>query len=251
MSGHSKWKQIKHKKGANDVKKGAMFSRHFKLIEIAAKKGGGDISMNPSLKQAIDKAKADCNMPSANIERAVKKGIGESKDGVESVEIMYEGFGPESVALYIQTVTDNKNRTFNSLKLMLDKNGGHLGSAGTIGWMFKQSGYMTLACGSDVSADEIELKAIDAGASDVKADGNLIEIYTEPNQLMQVKKSLENAGLKPENAELTFVPANIVRITDAEKAKRILDVLDMVEENEDVVNVYSNFDIDATVMEKL
>jgi transcriptional/translational regulatory protein YebC/TACO1 len=124
--------------------------------------------------------------------------------------------------------------------------------------MFKQSGYMTLACGSgtagganNLSADEIELKAIDAGASDVKADAGVIEIYTEPSQLMQIKKSLENAGLKPENAELTFVPANIVKITDAEKAKRILDVLDMVEENEDVVNVYSNFDIDAAVMEKL
>ncbi len=250
MSGHSKWKQIKHKKGAADVKKGAMFSRYSRLIEIAARKNGGDINMNPSLKQAIDKARADCNMPNANIERAIKKGIGELKDGAVMEEAMYEGFGPENIAFYIQTVTDNKNRTINSVKTILEKHGGHIGSAGSVGWMFKQAGYITIDA-TGKNPEEIELMAIDAGASDVKIDGETIEVYTEPNQLTQVKKNLEEAGLKISGAELTFVPTNIVRIMDAEKARKILNLMDVLEENEDVTNVYGNFDIEGSVMENL
>ncbi|MBI5152792.1 YebC/PmpR family DNA-binding transcriptional regulator [Candidatus Peregrinibacteria bacterium] len=250
MSGHSKWKQIKHKKGAADVKKGAMFSKYSRMIEIAAQKAGGDPNMNPSLKQAIDKARSDCNMPNANIERAIKKGTGELKEGNIVEEAMYEGFGPEGVAFYIQTATDNKNRTINSIKTSLEKHGGHLGSAGSIGWMFKQVGYISFsAAGQNI--EEVELKAIDAGASDVKSDGETIEIYTSPAQLMQVKKNLEAVGLHATSAELTFIATNIVKITDAEKARKILNLVDILEENEDVVNVYSNFDMDASVMEQI
>jgi len=250
MSGHSKWKQIKHKKGAADIKKGAMFSKYSRLIEIAARKGGGNPDMNPSLKQIIDKARSDCNMPNANIERAIKKGIGELKDGAVMEEAMYEGFGPEGVALYIHAVTDNKNRTINAIKTILERHGGHMGSGGAIGWMFKQVGYMTLKITNN-NADEIELAAIDAGATDVKRDVDSVEIYTEPSQLMKVKNALASVGFKPENAELTFVPTNVVKISDAENAKKILNLVDALEENEDVTNVYGNFDIDSELMEKL
>lgn len=250
MSGHSKWKQIKHKKGAADVKKGAMFSKYSRLIEIAARRGGDNPDMNSSLKQAIDKAKTVCNLPNVNIERAIKKGIGELKEGAAVEEAMYEGFGQAGVALYIQTATDNKNRTMNAVKTILQKHGGSMGSVGAIGWMFKHSGYMTLdAAGKN--PEEIELIAIDAGASDVKADGEMVEIYTEPAQLMAVKKNLEAGGLAPQNAELTFVPTNTVKITDAEKARKILNLIDALEENEDVTNVYSNFDIDNSVMNSI
>lgn len=241
MSGHSKWSKIKRAKGATDAKRGKIFTRHAKLIEVAAR-GGGDPSMNPILRAAIDAARAD-NTPFDNIERAIKKGTGEAKAGAQIEEVMYEGFGPGGVAIYIEALTDNRNRTITNLKIIMGKKGGTMGAAGSVGYLFAKKGLISIPI-KDISAEEIELAAIDAGAFDVSADDFEVEIQTASNELMKIRDALEAAGLKSRLAQLVYVPQTDVKITDEKVANQIIDLIDALEEDDDVSCVYSNFDFD-------
>jgi YebC/PmpR family DNA-binding regulatory protein len=249
MSGHSKWHSIKHKKGALDAKRGKIFTKHAKLITIAARDGGGDPDMNPSLRSAISNAKAD-NVPNINIEKAVAKGSGDGKDGVNLSEVMYEGFGPASTAIYVQVITDNKNRAVSNVKNVFTKNGGNMGEAGTVGWMFEKKGVITAKI-TDKNNDEAELLAIDAGADDLTIENGIFEIITSPSVLMKVRDNLENSGFKVEKAELDFIPKNPVKIDNLDDAKKVLRLVEALEDDEDVANVYSNFDIPEEILEQV
>jgi YebC/PmpR family DNA-binding regulatory protein len=237
MSGHSKWHSIKHKKGAEDAKRGKIFTKHAKLIAIAAR-GGGDPDMNPSLRTAIENARAE-NMPRDNIERAIKKGTGESKDGAQMEEVFYEGFGPGGVALYIETLTDKKNRTVTNVKNILNKHGGSMGAAGSVSYLFKRKGLLSIPL-ENKNAEEIELEAIDAGAEDIKNEGETMEIYTDPQDFMSIKKHLEEKGISVSSGALTYLPQTSVEIQDEEIAQKVLDLISALEEDEDVSTVYSN-----------
>jgi YebC/PmpR family DNA-binding regulatory protein len=249
MSGHSKWHSIKHKKGAADAKRGKIFTMHAKLITIAAREGGGDPDMNPALRTAIDNAKAD-NVPNANIERAIKRGTGEDKEGADISEVMYEGYGPCGIALYIQAVTDNKNRTVASVKSILSKHGGNMGGAGSVAYLFHKKGLILIKAEPEKHED-IELTAIDSGAEDIKTEADSVEIYTDPKDLHNVKKKLEEAGFAIESAEITFIPENEVKIENENDARKVLKLMEALEEDDDVTNVYSNFDIPEELMEKI
>lgn len=249
MSGHSKWHSIKYKKGAADAKRGKIFTKHAKLIAIAARDGGADPEMNPGLRTAIVNAKSD-NVPNANIDKAVKKGSGTGKDAMVMDEIMYEGFGPAGTAVYIQVLTDNKNRSVANVKTALTKNGGNMGAAGTVGWMFEKKG-LIIAKPAKLDHEEAELIAIDAGADDIAINDGVFEIYTDPSLLMKMREALEKAGFEIEKAEFDFVPNNPVKMESIEDAKKVLRLLDAIEEDEDVVNVYSNFDIPDEMMKDL
>ena len=248
MSGHSKWHSIKHKKAEVDKKRGKIFTKHAKLIAVAARKGG-DPNMNPSLRAAIDNARAE-NMPVDNIERAIKKGTGEAKDAAQIEEVIYEGYGPGGVALYIEALTDNRHRTIANLKNIIGKKGGNMGAAGAVGYLFQRKGLVNVTAGQK-SNDEIELAAIDAGAQDIKVSDDIIEIYTEPQAVMQVKKALEASGIKVDSARLTYLAQNAVPVRETETARKLIDLIEAIEEDEDVTEVYSNDEIDPAILEKL
>lgn len=249
MSGHSKWHSIKHKKGALDAKRGKIFTKHAKLITIAARDGGGDPNMNPGLRSAIVNAKSD-NVPNANIDKAVAKGAGGDKDGVQLAELMYEGFGPAGTAMYISVITDNKNRSNANVRLIMAKNGGQLGSSGSVGHMFDKKGVILAKAGS-MSADEAELGAIDAGAEDISVEDGMFEIITSPANLMKVNDALKTAGFEVEKAEFDFIGKNPVAIDDLDNAKKVLKLVEALEDDEDVSNVYSNFDIPVEILEQV
>jgi YebC/PmpR family DNA-binding regulatory protein len=248
MSGHSKWHSIKHKKADVDKKRGKIFTKHAKLIAVAARKGG-DPNMNPTLRAAIDNARAE-NMPVDNIDRAIKKGTGESKESAQIEEVVYEGYGPGGVALYIETLTDNRHRTIANLKNIVTKKGGNLGAAGSVGYLFQRKGLVNVDAGQK-SSDEIELLAIDAGAQDIKVTDGLIEIYTAPQSLMQVKKALEAAGIKVDSARLTYMAQNAVPVAETAIARKLIDLIEAIEEDEDVTEVYSNDEINPEILETL
>lgn len=250
MSGHSKWANIKHKKGAEDAKRGKIFTKHAKLIAIAAR-SNSDPDTNSALRAAIENARAE-NVPRDNIERAVKKGSGEGKDAVVMEEIFYEGFGPGGAALYVETLTDNRNRTLTNVKHVFTKHGGNFGSAGTVGYLFKKKGLININVKEAGKAvDEIELSAIDAGAEDVISDGEIMTIYTDPTAVMKAKSALESSGIKVTSASLTYIPQTKVKIDDLEAAKQLLKLIEMIEEDEDVSEVHSNFDIAEEILDKL
>lgn len=248
MSGHSKWASIKHKKGAADAKRGKIFTKHAKLIAIAAK-NGPDPDTNPALRSAIDGAKAD-NVPNNNIERAIKKGSGQDKDAATYEEIFYEGFGPAGTALYIQVLTDNKNRALSEVKSTLSKKGGGMGAAGTVAWMFERKGMIIVPLGDGVDPDEIELAAIDAGAADTERDVDNLEVHTGATELASVRDKLKENGVKIESADIVYVPKQTVKISTEDEARKVLGLIEMLDENEDVAEVYCNFDMDDELMEK-
>lgn len=239
MSGHSKWHSIKHKKGAADAKRGKIFTKHAKLIAIAAR-SGGDPEMNPTLRTAINNAKAD-NVPNANIEKAIKKGAGQDKDAAQYVEAMYEGYGPEGTAMLIEVITDNKNRSLTNIKTIMTKNGGNLGEAGSVGWMFDRKG-LILATAQHKSPEDAELEIIDSGAEDLNIDSKKFEIITPDTELMTVRDNLEKAGFIVERAEITYISKSPVKIDSPEKTEKIMKLVDLLEEDEDVSNVYVNFE---------
>lgn len=255
MSGHSKWHSIKHKKGAEDARRGKIFTKHAKLVAVAARKGG-DQNMNPSLRAAIDNARAE-NMPYDNIERAIKKGTGEGKDGIQYSEVIYEARGPASVIFYIECLTENKNRSVSDLKNIITKNGGTMLSAGAIAFLFNKKGLITAPLKFEEeedkrsktppkkqkSVEEIELAAIDAGAEEVQPYEEEVEIYTDPTSLMQVKENLLKSGVIVGKAVLTYVPTQEVQITDSGTAQKVLDFIEAIEDNDDVNTVYSNANI--------
>ncbi len=238
MSGHSKWASIKHKKGALDAKRGKIFSKIAKEIEVAAKTGG-DPGMNPRLRLILQKAR-DNNMPNDNIDRAIKKGTGEL-GGVVYEEMVYEGYGPGGVAMLIQTLSDNKNRTGGEVRSTLDKKGGNLGSPGAVGYLFSKRGYITVDA-STVAEDKLMDIALEAGALDFAAEDGLFAITTEPQDYEKVLNAVRAAGITTSSAEITMLPSTSVKHTGAD-AKKILDLVEALEDLEDVQNVYANFDI--------
>lgn len=245
MSGHSKWASIKHKKAVTDSKRGKAFTMVANMISLAAKEGGGDPTMNFKLRLAIDKAKA-VNMPLSNIERAVKRGTGEGGAG-QVEELKYEGYGQGGVAILINTVTDNKNRTSADVRSTLTKHGGRMAEAGAVSWVFKQQGQIV----AKDTSEETMLSAIDAGASDVEEEDDKLFIYSDINSITTIKASLEELGVKVESTEIIYKPENYIKIEDEEMAKKILKIIDMLEGLEDVTEVYANFDIDEDILNKM
>jgi YebC/PmpR family DNA-binding regulatory protein len=247
MSGHNRWSKIKHKKGASDAKKSKVWTKVIKEITIAAKVGGGgDPSGNPRLRSAIDKARA-VNMPNDTIDRAIKKGTGDL-DGVTYEEFNYEAYGPGGTAILIEIMTDNRNRTSGDVRSTLTKHNGNLGSSGSVAYMFKKLGVVVYEK-SAVNEDKVTEAAIELGAEDVKTEDDVITVITEPKEFERIREGLKAAGMpEPIAAEVTMVPQNKVKLTgrDAEVALRLIDAL---EDNDDVQNVFSNLDVDESALE--
>ena len=241
MSGHSKWSSIKHKKGAKDVKRGKIFGKLIKAIEIAAREGGADPEGNPTLANAIQKAK-DQSVPNDNIERAIKRASGEV-EGVVYEEIWYEGYAPSGVALYVQCLTDNRNRATSEVRSTLTRNGGSLGEPGSVAYLFTQRGYL-LVSGSE---DDVMLAALEGGAEDVRPSGSQWEVLTNPSDLPEVRTAIEAAGLEIENADVIQMPSTDVPV-DASSATQVLRLVDALDDLDDVQAVYANFDIPDDVM---
>ena len=247
MSGHSKWSSIKHKKAAVDAKRGKLFTKLIREIMVAARASGGDPETNPRLRGAISTAKA-ANMPSDNIERAIKKGTGEL-EGVHYEEVHYEGYGPNGVAIYVQCLTDNKNRTASEIRNILTKKGGSMGGAGSVAWIFEKKGLMVVP-ESLASEDQLMEITLSAGAEDLSLSNGKFEIITDPGTFEAVKQSLERAKIHPESSELTMIPKNQVPLPP-DKARAVLALVEALEDHDDVQNVYANFEIPDEVMKEL
>jgi len=247
MSGHNKWSTIKHKKGAADAKRGRIFTKLIKEITIAARLGGGDPDGNPRLRSAIQSARAQ-NMPKDNIERAIKKGTGEL-EGVSYDELSYEGYGPGGVAILVECLTDNKNRTVADLKHIFDKHAGNLGETGCVGWLFEKKGIIVFER-EGVDEEKLFELALDAGAEDVREEEVEFEIITDPSDFEAVKTALAEEGLREILAEVTMIPQNTVKL-EGKKAEQMLKLMEGLEDNDDVSHVYANFDIPDEVMEAI
>lgn len=248
MSGHSKWSTIKRKKGATDAKRGKIFTRLIKEITVAARSGGGDPDGNPRLRTAIASAKAE-NMPKDNIERAIKKGTGELEGAIYD-EIIYEGYGPSGVAVLVECMTDNRNRTVAEVRHSFSKNGGNLGESGCVAFMFDKKG-LILVDKETISEDKLMDLALDAGAEDVVEEESEFQVITAPEDFDAVRESLEGNDVTFLDASVSMIPQNTIDVTDEKTAKRILTMMETLEENEDVQNVYANFDIPDEIMEAL
>jgi YebC/PmpR family DNA-binding regulatory protein len=248
MSGHSKWSTIKRKKGALDAKRGKAFTKLIKEITLAARLGGGDIEANARLRQAVMAAKEE-NMPRDNIDRAVKKGTGELEGGANYEEVTYEGYGPGGVAVLVEVMTDNKNRTVAEIRHIFSKHGGNLGENGCVSWMFEKKGSILI---DKRNADEDTLMelALEAGADDVRAEGSEFQLVTAPGSFEAVKNAIERRGIKHLEAKVTLLSQNTVKLEEG-KAEQMLRLMEKMEDNDDVQNVYANFDIADEVMEKL
>ena len=247
MSGHSKWSQIKRQKGANDAKRGALFTKLAREIITAARQGGGDQDANYRLRMAVDKAKAN-SMPADNIKRAIERASGSGADAEQYEEVTYEGLGPANVAVIVAAMTDNRNRTASEIRSVFSKAGGALS---TVGWQFEQKGVISLPLNGN-DPDEVTLAAIDAGASDVGApDAGAIIVTTEPADLESVRRILAEGGFEADSAELSMEPTTKVEIGDEKTAKQVLVFMERLEDLDDVQNVYANFDIPADLMEQL
>jgi YebC/PmpR family DNA-binding regulatory protein len=247
LSGHSKWSSIKHKKGAADAKRGQLFSKLSRAIIVAAKQGGGDPANNLALQNAIEKARS-YSMPKDNIDRAIAKGSGADADADAFESILYEGYGPEGVAVIVEALTDNRNRTAADVRHLFAKHGGNLGTTGAVAWQFDRRGVVVVpADGAD--EEELLLAAADGGADDVSRDGDVFEVTAPPESLSAVREAIESAGFTVENAELALVPKTTVTIDDEAKARQIVRLIDALEENDDVQDVYANFDIPDRVLE--
>jgi YebC/PmpR family DNA-binding regulatory protein len=247
MSGHSKWSTIKHKKALKDARRGRMFTKLIKDLTIAARIGGSDLSANPRLRTALAAAKA-ASMPNDTIDRAIKKGAGEL-EGVTYEDVVYEGHGPGGVAIMLQVLTDNKNRTVSEIRHFFTKHGGNLGSPNSVAWMFTKKGIITVDKGQ-VDEDRLMELALDAGAEDMTAGDELFEIVTPPEDLEVVRETLEKAGIALASAETTMVPQNTVTLSGKE-AEQTLKLLEILQEHDDVQSVSANFDIAQEEMERL
>jgi YebC/PmpR family DNA-binding regulatory protein len=247
MSGHSKWSTIKHKKGAADAKRGKIFTKLIKEIMVAARFGGGDPDGNPRLRTAIAAAKAE-NMPKDNIERAIKKGTGEL-EGTHYEEFTYEGYAPGGVAVMVDIMTDNKNRTIADIRHIFSKNNGRLGETGCVSFMFHKKGLIVLEK-KDVNEDHLMEVALDAGAEDVNDLGDTFEVVTDLKCFEEVKNSFDKNGIKYSLAEVTMVPQNLIRI-EGKDAEQTLRLVEMLEDSDDVQKVYANFDIPDEILEKI
>ena len=246
MSGHSKWHSIKHAKGAADAARGKAFARLARQIEVAARSGGGDMEGNPSLRTMVQKAR-DASMPKDNIERAIKRGTGEL-EGVTYENITYEGYATNGVAVYVETLSDNRNRTGSEIKNVFTRNGGSLSEPGAVAWQFERKGVLVLDKAS-VSEDDLMLAALEAGADDIADLGDTWQVTTPPSDLHVVRTALEDAGMTVTSTDLTMLPTTTVELDETSKAKSVLRVIDALEEHDDVQNVYANFDIPDDVLQ--
>jgi YebC/PmpR family DNA-binding regulatory protein len=247
MSGHSKWHSIKHKKAVVDARRGQHFTKLARAITVAAREGGGDPDGNPSLALAVQKAR-DASMPKDNIERAIAKGTGEGVDADQIETVLYEGYGPGGVALLIEALTDNRNRTGADVRHLLSKHGGNLGEPGSVSYLFDKRGVIVVDAGR---YDEDDLMpAIDAGAEDISRDDDVFEVITEPSDLVPVREALREAGVEFESADMTQRPKSRVPLEEADAAK-LLKLIDALEESDDVGAVHANFDVDSSVLERI
>ncbi|MBI2818918.1 MAG: YebC/PmpR family DNA-binding transcriptional regulator [Acidobacteria bacterium] len=247
MSGHSKWATIKHKKAATDAKRGRAFTRLIKEITVAARHGGGDAEANPRLRTAVLAAKAE-NMPADNIKRAIQRGTGELP-GVTFEETAYEGYGPHGVAMLVEVATDNKNRTVSEIRHLFSRFGGNLGEAGCVAWMFNKRGSVTVAK-PNATEDQLMNIILDAGAEDLRDDGDNWEIISPPEAVETVAQALKTAGIEVADSEVAMLPQTYVKL-DGKNAEQMLKFLDALEEHEDVQHIYSNFDFDAKELEQV
>ena len=247
MSGHSKWSSIKHKKGAADAKRGKLFSKLSRAIIVAAKEGGPDPAGNLSLQNAIEKARS-YSMPKDNIERAIARGSGQDSDAATFETIVYEGYAVGGVAVIAEALTDNRNRTAAEVRHLFAKNDGNLGEAGSVGWLFERRGVVIVDGSAD--EDELTLAAAEGGADDVQRDGSTWEVTAAPEHLSALREAVEGAGFTVENAELALFPKTTIEVEDESQAKKILRLIDALEENDDVQEVYANFDIPERVLEE-
>jgi YebC/PmpR family DNA-binding regulatory protein len=247
MSGHSKWATIRRDKEKNDSARGATFSKLIKEITIAARMGGGDPNMNPRLRTAIAAAKG-ANMPSANVDRAIKKGTGELP-GVSYEEITYEAYGPGGTALLIEVTTDNRNRAVSEIRHMISKNNGNLGESGSVAWMFHRRGVLTIPS-SAADEDTMMMAALEAGADDVKLEGDLFTVTTSPDQLETVREALIKAGITPDSAEIQQLPQTYVPVSSSD-ARAVIKLMEALDDHDDVQHVWSNFDIPDELMASL
>ncbi len=246
MSGHSKWHTIKHKKGALDAKRGKIFTKLIKEITVAARTGGsGDVDSNARLRKAVSDAKGQ-NMPNDTIDRAIKRGTGEL-EGVNYDEITYEGYGPNGVAVMVETMTDNRNRTVAELRHLFSKNGGNLGESGSVAWMFDRKGYIVVDKAAKSEEELFEI-AIEAGADDMQDEGDVFEIYTTPENFDAVNDAVKAAGIEPQASEISQIPQNYIKL-EGPDAKTMMKLYDALDDNDDVQKVYANFDIDESEME--
>ncbi|MCY4069340.1 MAG: YebC/PmpR family DNA-binding transcriptional regulator [Acidimicrobiaceae bacterium] len=248
MSGHSKWATIKHRKGAADAKRGKLFAKLIKQVEVAARQGGGDLDSNPTLRTMYQKAR-DNSVPLDTIERAVKRGTGEL-EGVSYESISYEGYAPGGVALYIECLTDNRNRTGSEIRSTLTRNGGTLAEPGSVAWQFERKG-VVLVPSSAADEDELMMLVLDAGAEDLADDGDMWRVVTPAGDLNAVRDALTAARITPQSADLTMLPTSSVAVTEPATARTVLKLMDMIDDLDDVQDVYSNFDIGDDIMEEL
>lgn len=248
MAGHSKWSNIKHRKGREDARRSKLFTKIGRQITVAAREGGGDPAMNARLRLAIDNARA-ANMPTDNIERAIKRGTGEL-EGASYEELVYEGYGPGGVAIMLEAMTDNRNRTAGEIRHLFTRHGGSLGETGSVAWMFTRRGVINIDPEKVEDADGLMLEALEAGAEDIEIDEDFIEVITEPNAMDGVRDALADAGYEVTGAELRMVPSNVVEV-EGEQASRLLKLLDALEEHDDIQSVSANFDMQEDVMEAL
>jgi YebC/PmpR family DNA-binding regulatory protein len=248
MSGHSKWSSIKHKKGAADAKRGKLFSKLSRAIIVAAKEGGPEAANNLALQNAIEKARS-YSMPKENIERAIARGSGQDADAAAFETILYEGYAPGGVAIIVEALTDNRNRTAADVRHLFAKHDGNLGEAGSVSWLFERRAIVLVDGGAN--EDELMLAAADGGADDVTRDGSSWQITAGPENLTAVREAVEAAGFAVDSAELTMAPKTTIEVSDETQAKKILRLLDALEENDDVQEVYANFDIPERVLEEV
>lgn len=248
MSGHSKWSTIKHKKGAADAKRGKLFTKLIKEITVAARMGGGEIDSNPRLRVAVAAGKA-ANMPGDNITRAIKKGTGEL-EGVQYEELTYEGYGQGGAAVFIEVMTDNKNRTVSEVRSIFTKNGGNIGANGCVAWMFEQKGFIQVSTENNDEDELLEL-VLEAGADDLKKEEDKFDVFTSVENFEPVRKALEDKGIAMGVAELTRIPQNTVNVKNEKEGKALLRMMDSLEDHDDVQKAYSNFDISEELLESL
>jgi len=247
MSGHSKWATIKHKKGAADKKRAKVFAKIIKQVEVAARQGGGDLDGNPTLRTMYQKAR-DSSVPLDTIERAIKRGTGEL-EGVSYEPITYEGYAPSGVALFIDVLTDNRNRSGSEIRSLLSKNGGSLAEPGAVAWQFERKGIIVLQ--REIDEDEIMMVALEAGAEDLADEGDTWRLTCEPTDLNGLRDALEAAEIAFESADLTMLPTQTVELSTQSEAKSVLNLIDILDENDDIQDVYANFDIPDDVMQAL
>ncbi len=252
MSGHSKWATIKHRKGAADKARGKLFAKLIRQVEVAAREGGGDLDSNATLRTMYQKAR-DNSVPLDTIERAIKRGTGEL-EGVSYEQVHYEGYAPGGVAMFVDVLTDNRNRTGSEIRSVFTRAGGTLAEPGAVAWQFQRTGVVVVPAELDgvaVDEDDLMLVALDAGAEDLEREGDTWRVTTDPGATMAVREAIEAAGITVSSADLTYVPQNLIELTEASAAKQVMAVLDALDDHDDVQGVYANFDISETLLEDI